>query len=98
MITRAKSKTLRVLPFLACLICAFTAPAAFSATITGIYYLAFFAANNLLGTICGLLEKFPGTLCCLLIRGLGGDLALFFLCPDRSFGYCLPRAANETMW
>src|SRR5437879_13676597 len=33
------------------------APAALSATIIGVYYLAFFAANNLVGTIGGLLEK-----------------------------------------
>src|SRR6202048_4570333 len=33
------------------------APAALSATIIGIYYLAFFAANNLVGWIGGLLEK-----------------------------------------
>ena len=33
------------------------APAALSATIIGIYYLTFFAANNLVGWIGGLLEK-----------------------------------------
>src|SRR5207248_8019330 len=33
------------------------APAALSATIIGIYYLAFFAANNLVGWIGGFLEK-----------------------------------------
>ena len=37
------------------------APAALSATIIGIYYLAFFAANNLVGWIGGFLEKMPAT-------------------------------------
>src|SRR5438105_15802506 len=37
------------------------APAALSATIIGIYYLAFFAANNLVGWIGGFLEKMPVT-------------------------------------
>jgi POT family proton-dependent oligopeptide transporter len=35
------------------------APAALSATIIGIYYLAFFAGNNLVGWIGGFLEKMP---------------------------------------
>jgi POT family proton-dependent oligopeptide transporter len=35
------------------------APPALSATIIGIYYLAFFAANNLVGWLGGFLEKMP---------------------------------------
>jgi len=37
------------------------APAALSGTIIGIYYLAFFAANNIVGWIGGFLEKMPAT-------------------------------------
>src|SRR5712692_3885097 len=37
------------------------APAALSATIIGVYYLAFFAGNNLVGWIGGFLEKMPAT-------------------------------------
>ncbi|MGH7984270.1 MAG: peptide MFS transporter, partial [Candidatus Udaeobacter sp.] len=55
------------------------APAALSATIIGIYYLAFFAANNLVGTIGGLLEKMPATHFWLLHSALCGVAGVIFL-------------------
>src|SRR5881398_3029432 len=48
------------------------APAALSATIIGIFYLHLFAANNLVGTIGGLLEKMPATQFWLLHSALCG--------------------------
>src|SRR4029077_2809788 len=55
------------------------APAALSATIIGIYYLAFFAANNLVGWIGGLLEKMPATHFWLLHSALCGMAGVIFL-------------------
>src|SRR5881628_327641 len=52
------------------------APAALSATIIGIYYLAFFAGNNLVGWIGGFLEKMPATQFWLLHAGLAGIAGL----------------------
>ena len=48
------------------------APPALSATIIGIYYLAFFGANNLVGWIGGLLEKMSVTQFWLLHAALCG--------------------------
>src|SRR5438046_8052511 len=49
------------------------APAALSATIIGIFYLHLFAANNLVGWMCGFLEKIPATRFWLLQGGLRGN-------------------------
>ena len=72
------------------------APAALSATIIGIYYLAFFAANNLVGTIGGLLEKMPATHFWLLHAALCGTAGIIFLLAGRFFGYLLAPGDGET--
>jgi POT family proton-dependent oligopeptide transporter len=70
------------------------APPALSATIIGIYYLAFFAANNLVGTIGGLLEKMPGTHFWLLHSALCGTAGIIFLVAGHFFGYLLAPSDN----
>ena len=71
------------------------APAALSATIIGIYYLAFFAANNLVGWIGGLLEKMAATNFWLLHAALAGSAGLIFLMAGRLFGHLLaPSDSN----
>jgi POT family proton-dependent oligopeptide transporter len=65
------------------------APAALSATIIGIYYLAFFAANNLVGWIGGLLEKMPATQFWLLHAALAGIAGITFFLAGRIFGHLL---------
>ena len=65
------------------------APAALSATIIGVYYLAFFAANNLVGTIGGLLEKMPATQFWLLHSALCGTAGVIFLLAGHFFGHLL---------
>jgi POT family proton-dependent oligopeptide transporter len=65
------------------------APAALSATIIGIYYLAFFAANNLVGLIGGLLEKMAATQFWLLHAGLAGVAGITFFLAGRIFGHLL---------
>jgi proton-dependent oligopeptide transporter, POT family len=71
------------------------APAALSATIIGIYYLAFFAANNLVGTIGGLLEKMPATHFWLLHSALCGTAGVIFLLAGHFFGYLLAPGDKE---
>jgi proton-dependent oligopeptide transporter, POT family len=71
------------------------APAALSATIIGIYYLAFFAANNFVGTIGGLLEKMPATQFWLLHSALCGIAGIIFLVAGHFFGYLLAPGDNE---
>src|SRR5216117_996821 len=65
------------------------APAALSATIIGIYYLAFFAANNVVGTIGGLLEKMAATHFWLLHSVLCGTAGIIFLLAGHFFGHLL---------
>lgn len=72
------------------------APAALSATIIGIYYLAFFAANNLVGVIGGFLEKMPATKFWLLHSALCGIAGIIFLLAGRFFGHLLAPGDNET--
>jgi proton-dependent oligopeptide transporter, POT family len=72
------------------------APAALSATIIGIYYLAFFAANNLVGTIGGLLERMPATHFWLLHAALCGTAGIIFLLAGHFFGYLLAPTDNQT--
>jgi POT family proton-dependent oligopeptide transporter len=72
------------------------APAALSATIIGIYYLAFFAANNLVGWIGGFLEKMAATQFWLLHAGLSLIAGIIFLLAGRLFGHLLaPSDTNS---
>jgi proton-dependent oligopeptide transporter, POT family len=71
------------------------APAALSATIIGIYYLAFFAANNLVGTIGSLLEKMSATQFWLVHAGLCGTAGIIFLVAGRLFGHLLAPGRSE---
>jgi POT family proton-dependent oligopeptide transporter len=71
------------------------APAALSATIIGIYYLAFFAANNLVGTIGGLLEKMPAPQFWLLHSALCGIAGVIFLLAGHFFGHLLVPGSPE---
>ena len=72
------------------------APAALSATIIGVYYLAFFAANNLVGTIGGLLEKMSATHFWLLHSALCGVAGVIFLLAGHFFGYLLAPGDDES--
>ena len=65
------------------------APAALSATIIGIYYLAFFAGNNLVGWIGGFLERMPATQFWLLHAALAGAAGIIFLAAGKIFGHLL---------
>jgi proton-dependent oligopeptide transporter, POT family len=71
------------------------APAALSATIIGIYYLAFFGANNLVGWIGGFLEKMPATQFWLLHAAMCGTAGVIFLVAGRLFGHLLAPSDNE---
>jgi len=68
------------------------APPAVSATIIGIYYLAFFAANNLVGWIGGFLEKMSKP----LHAALAGFAGVIFLLAGRIFSHLLAPGDNET--
>jgi POT family proton-dependent oligopeptide transporter len=72
------------------------APAALSATIIGIYYLAFFGANNLVGWIGGLLEKMPATHFWLMHSALCGTAGIIFLVAGHFFGHLLAPGENES--
>ena len=72
------------------------APAALSATIIGIYYLAFFAANNLVGWIGGFLEKMPATNFWLLHSALCGTAGIIFFVAGRFFGHLLAPGDQES--
>jgi proton-dependent oligopeptide transporter, POT family len=72
------------------------APAALSATIIGIYYLAFFAANNLVGWVGGFLEKMSATQFWLLHAGLCGTAGIIFLLGGHFFGHLLAPGDNES--
>ena len=71
------------------------APPALSATIIGIYYLAFFGANNLVGWIGGFLEKMPVTHFWLLHAALCGTAGIIFLVAGRLFGHLLAPEDNS---
>src|SRR6266487_1953486 len=71
------------------------APAALSATIIGIYYLAFFGANNLVGWIGGFLEKMPATNFWLLHSALCGTAGIIFFVAGRFFGHLQAPGDNE---
>ena len=70
------------------------APAALSATIIGVYYLAFFAGNNLVGWIGGFLEKMPATQFWLLHAALAGIAGIIFLAAGKLFGHLLAPSDN----
>jgi POT family proton-dependent oligopeptide transporter len=74
------------------------APPALSATIIGIYYLAFFGANNLVGWVGGFLEKMPASHFWLLHAALCGTGGIIFLVAGRFFGHLLApgESQNET--
>ena len=72
------------------------APPALSATIIGIYYLAFFGANNLVGWIGGFLEKMPATHFWLLHSALCGTAGIIFLVAGRLFGHLLAPGDSES--
>src|SRR5437870_10623488 len=72
------------------------APAALSATIIGIYYLAFFAANNLVGWIGGFLEKMSAPQFWLLHAGLCGTAGIIFLLAGHFFGHLLAPGDNQS--
>ena len=72
------------------------APAALSGTIIGIYYLAFFAANNLVGWIGGFLEKMPATNFWLLHSALCGTAGIIFFVAGRFFGHLLAPGDQES--
>jgi proton-dependent oligopeptide transporter, POT family len=72
------------------------APPALSATIIGIYYLAFFGANNLVGWIGGFLEKMPAIYFWLLHAALCGTAGIIFLIAGRLFGHLLAPGDDES--
>jgi len=72
------------------------APAALSATIIGIYYLAFFAANNLVGWIGGSLEKMPATQFWLLHAALAAIAGITFFLAGRIFGHLLAPGNDQS--
>ncbi|MEY2544199.1 MAG: proton-dependent oligopeptide transporter, family, partial [Verrucomicrobiota bacterium] len=72
------------------------APAALSATIIGIYYLAFFAGNNLVGWIGGFLEKMPATQFWLLHAAMAGIAGVTFLLAGKLFGHLLAPDENAS--
>jgi POT family proton-dependent oligopeptide transporter len=72
------------------------APPALSGTIIGIYYLAFFAANNLVGWIGGFLEKIPATHFWLMHAALCGTAGIIFLIAGRLFGHLLAPGESES--
>jgi POT family proton-dependent oligopeptide transporter len=72
------------------------APAALSATIIGIYYLAFFAGNNLVGWIGGFLEKMPATQFWLLHAVMAGVAGVTFLLAGKLFGHLLAPDENAS--
>jgi len=72
------------------------APPTLSATIIGIYYLAFFGANNLVGWIGGFLEKMPATHFWLMHSALCGTAGIIFLIAGRLFGHLLAPGENES--
>jgi POT family proton-dependent oligopeptide transporter len=72
------------------------APPALSATIIGIYYLAFFAGNNLVGWIGGFLEKMPATQFWLMHAAFCGTAGVIFLVAGRLFGHLLAPGEKES--
>jgi proton-dependent oligopeptide transporter, POT family len=72
------------------------APPSLSATIIGIYYLAFFAGNFSVGWIGGLLEKMPATHFWLMHSALCGTAGIIFLVAGRLFGHLLAPGEKES--
>jgi proton-dependent oligopeptide transporter, POT family len=72
------------------------APAALSATIIGIYYLAFFAGNFSVGWLGGFLEKMSATHFWLMHSALCGISGIIFLVAGRLFGHLLAPGDSES--
>jgi POT family proton-dependent oligopeptide transporter len=72
------------------------APAQLSATIIGVYYLAFFGANNLVGWLGGFLEKMAATQFWLMHAALCGTAGIIFLVAGRLFGHLLAPGESES--
>ena len=74
------------------------APASLSGTIIGVYYVAFFAANFLVGVVGSFLEKMPATGFWLLHAAMAGFAGVIFLLAGHFFGYLLAPSdsANKT--
>lgn len=70
------------------------APAAISATIIGIYYLSFFAANFLVGYVGTFLEKMPASQFWLMHAALCGTAAIIFFTVGKLFGHLLAPGQN----
>ena len=67
-----------------------------SATIIGVYYLAFFGGNKLVGYIGGFLEKMPATQFWLLHATFAGVAGITFLIAGRVFGHLLAPGDKES--
>jgi proton-dependent oligopeptide transporter, POT family len=72
------------------------APPSLSATIIGIYFLAFFGANFLVGWIGGFLEKMPTTHFWLMHAAFCGIAGVVFLLAGRVFGHLLAPSDSES--
>ena len=70
------------------------APASLSGTIIGVYYVAFFAANFLVGVIGSFLEKMPAASFWLLHAAMAGFAGVIFLLAGHFFGYLLAPSDN----
>ena len=68
------------------------APRAINATVIGLYYLAFFAANSMVGWVVGLYESWPTTSFWLLHAGFAAASGAVFLL----FKLLLSRRLIET--
>ena len=71
------------------------APPSLSATIIGIYYLAFFAGNFSVGWIGGLLETMPATQFWLMHSAFCGIAGIVFLGAGYFFGHLLAPEDNS---
>ena len=72
------------------------APASLSGTIIGVYYVAFFAANFLVGVIGSFLEKMPASSFWLLHAAMAGFAGIIFLLAGQFFGYLLAPSDKES--
>jgi POT family proton-dependent oligopeptide transporter len=70
------------------------APASLSGTIIGVYYVAFFAANFLVGVVGSSLEKMPAASFWLLHAAMAGFAGVIFLLAGHFFGYLLAPSDN----
>ena len=71
------------------------APRALNATVIGLYYLAFFAANSLVGWIGGFYESMPTTSFWLLHAGLAAGSGLAFILFKLLLGKRMTASSND---